>query len=183
VQAWTAALGENAPNPEEQHMQISMTHTFDAPIDKVWAMFGDPASHVSKFEQMGHHDVRIVTEEQTDDSLRIVITREVDIEGIPGFAKKFIKPRNTVTSDDHWERTGPTECAGKFSLDTKGVPMDIAGVTRATAAAERTDYEVTVDLKVSVPLIGGKLEGFAKGIVEKQLRQEFELGDAWLASH
>ncbi|HKY15251.1 MAG TPA: DUF2505 domain-containing protein [Microthrixaceae bacterium] len=164
-------------------MQISMTHTFDAPIEKVWAMFHDPASHVAKFETMGHHDVRVVTEEQTDDSLRIVITREVDIEGIPGFAKKFIKPRNTVTSDDHWEHNGPTSCGGRFTIDTKGVPMEIQGTTTATSNGQQTDYEVAVELKVSVPLIGGKLEGFGKGIVEKQLRQEFDLGDAWLASH
>ena len=164
-------------------MKISMTHTFAAPIDKVWAMFHDPASHVSKFEHMGHHNVEVVSHEVTDDSLHIVITREVDIDGIPGFAKKFIKPQNTVVTDDHWERRGADECGGRFTLDTKGVPMEIEGHTKATGSGDTTDYEVTVELKVKVPLIGGKLEGFGKSIVEKQLNEEFTLGDTWLADH
>jgi hypothetical protein len=164
-------------------MQIKKHHTFDAPIDKVWAMFHDPDSHVSKFEQMGHHGVTVTDQELTDDALRIVVTRQVDIEGIPGFAKKFIKPTNTVVSDDRWERRSDTECGGEFTLDTKGVPMAIRGQTAATADGDRTDYEVVVELKVNVPLVGGKLEGFGKGIVDKQLDQEFALGDAWLASH
>ena len=164
-------------------MKIEMHHRFDAPIDKVWAMFGDPQSHVTKFEKMGHHDVEVVSEEATDDSLHIVITRNVDIDGIPGFAKKFIKPTNTVVSDDRWERRSETECGGEFTLDTKGVPMAIHGHTKATADGDQTTYDVTVELKVNVPLIGGKLEGFGKGITERQLQQEFELGDAWLASH
>ena len=160
-----------------------MTHTFDAPIDDVWAMFGDPDSHVAKFEGMGHHDVTIVDQERTADRLHLVITREVDIDAIPGFAKKFIKPRNTVVSDDVWERPSDDECGGRFSLDTKGVPMAIDGSTRATADGEVTQYEIDVDISVKVPIIGGKMEGFAKGIVEKQLTQEFALGDRWLTDH
>jgi hypothetical protein len=164
-------------------MQIKKHHTFDAPIDRVWAMFHDPDSHVTKFEKMGHHGVTVTEQDLTDDSLRIVITRQVDIEGIPGFAKKFIKPTNTVISDDRWERRSETECGGEFTLDTKGVPMAIKGQTSATADGDRTDYEVVVELKVNVPLVGGKLEGFGKGIVDKQLDEEFALGDAWLAAH
>ena len=164
-------------------MQISMTHTFAAPFEKVWAMFADPASHVAKFERMGHHDVKIVSQEATDDSLHIVVTREVDIDQIPGFAKKFIKPRNTVVSDDLWERRSDAEAGGTFTIDTKGLPMKVQGHTTAKAAGDSVDYEVNVELKVNVPLVGGKLEGFGKGIIEKQLREEFDLGDAWLTEH
>lgn len=160
-----------------------MHHTFDAPIDKVWAMFSDPASHVAKFEAMGHHGVEVLTEERSDDGLRIVITREVDVEGIPGFAKKFLKPRNTVVTDDRWRDRGDGTYGGEFTLDTKGVPFDTHGTTLIEPDGDRTLYTVTIELEVSVPLIGGKLEGFGKGIVEKQLRREFELGDEWLAAH
>jgi hypothetical protein len=164
-------------------MKLTMTHTFDASPAECWAMFHDPASHVAKFEGMGHHDVTVLEEERTDDALHIVITREVDVDGIPGFAKKFIKPRNTVVSDDRWEDRGDGTYGGQFTLDTKGVPMDILGRTSLSADGDGSHYEVTVELKVNVPLIGGKLEGFGKGIVESQLNKEFELGDRWLAAH
>ena len=164
-------------------MELTVHHTFDVPIDAVWAMFADPASHVAKFEGMGHHDVTILESKSTDDELHVVITREVDIDAIPGFARKFIKPRNTVVSDDRWERRTDTECGGWFTLETQGVPMAIEGYTTVRADGEVSQYEVTVVLKVKVPLIGAKLEGFGKGIVDKQLTQEFALGDQWLATH
>jgi hypothetical protein len=164
-------------------MQTVRHHTFSAPIDKCWAMFHDPASHVAKFEGMGHHDVEVLDQSSTDTSLHIEVTREVDVDGIPGFAKKFVKPRNTVVSIDDWSDNGDGTYGGGFSLDTKGVPVQIAGTTRLTADGDVTHYEVTVEITVKVPLVGGKLADFSRGIVEKQLDEEFALGDTWLESH
>ena len=112
------------------------------------------------------------------------VTFDVDVDGIPGFAKKFIKPRNTVVSIDDWNDHGDGTYGGTFTLDTQGVPVDIKGETHLEAdGADKSTYTVTIDIKVSVPLVGGKLENFSKGIVDKQMDEEFRLGDAWLASH
>ncbi len=164
-------------------MRTVMHHTFEASGALCWRMFHDPASHVAKFEGMGHHGVTVLEQDQTDDELRIVITREVDLEGIPGFARKFVKPRNTVVSTDRWQDRGDGTYGGEFTLDTKGAPVEISGSTLLTPDGDRTHYEVTVEIEVKVPLVGGKLANFSKGIVEKQLTQEFALGDTWLASH
>lgn len=164
-------------------MQIVRTHTYDAPIERCWRMFSDPASHVAKFEGMGHHDVTVLEEEALDDGLRIVVTREVDVDGIPGFAKKFVKPRNTVVSIDEWRDNGDGTYGATLQIDTKGVPIAMDGVTTLEADGDRTRCTVTVDLSVSVPLVGGKLANFAKGIVDEQLDEEFALGDVWLAEH
>jgi hypothetical protein len=103
---------------------------------------------------------------------------------IPSFAKKFIKPRNTVVSIDDWNDFGDGTFGGTFTLDTHGVPVDIKGQTLLVANGDdKSDYTVTIDIKVSVPLIGGKLENFSKGIVNAQMDEEFRLGDAWLAEH
>ncbi len=164
-------------------MRTVMHHTFEATAAQCWAMFHDPDSHVAKFEGMGHHGVTVLEQDQTEDELRIVVTREVDVDGIPGFAKRFVKPRNTVVSTDLWQDRGDGTYGGEFTLDTKGAPVEIAGTTSLTPDGDRTHYEVAVEIEVKVPLVGGKLADFSKTIVEKQLVHEFELGDAWLASH
>ena len=115
--------------------------------------------------------------------LPVVIERMVDVE-VPGFAKKVIKPTNLLRSTDVWSDAGDGTYGGTFDLETKGVPIETRGRTRLTADGDdRTTYEVTIDLKVKVPLIGGKIADFSKGIIDKQLDQEFQLGDAWLAEH
>ena len=165
-------------------MKLTMTHTFDHPVEKCWEMFSDPASHVAKFEGMGHEGVTVLDEERTDASLHIVITREVEVDGIPGFAKKFIKPRNTLVTDDTWTDHGDGTYGGQFTLDTKGVPIDATGTTKLVASSDSaTEYTVGLDVSINVPLVGKKLGGFAKGMIEEQLAEEFRMGDEWLAAH
>ena len=164
-------------------VDITREHTFDAPIASVWAMFHDPASHAAKFTAMGHRDLEVVDEKLTDDALRIVISRAVDTE-LPGFAKKVLKPTNTVVSTDEWRDFGDGTFGGTFSADTKGAPIKVSGRTRIEPdGPKRTHYVVTTTIDVKVPLIGGKLADFSKGIINGQMDDEFRLGDAWLASH
>lgn len=164
-------------------MEITREHVFDHPIEKCWAMFHDPASHVAKFTAMGHRDLEVIEEKTTEDSLRMVIERVVDVD-VPGFAKKVIKPTNLVRSTDLWNDHGNGTYGGTFDLETKGAPIETRGRTELTPEGDgRTRYVVTIDLKVKVPLIGGKIADFSKGIIERQLADEFRLGDEWLAAH
>ena len=163
-------------------MQLTSTHTFDAPIDAVWAMFSDPESHLAKFASMGHREIEVLEQEVDDDRLRIVVSRVVDVE-LPGFARKVLSPSNTVVSDDRWERRDDGTCGGTFTVDTKGAPVKASGTTRLTPDGDRTDYEVTVEVDVKVPVIGRKIADWAKGDIAAQFDQEFAAGDAWLAEH
>ncbi len=165
-------------------MDVTRTHTFDATPTQCWAMFSDPESHVNKFTVMGHHDVTVLEKKKTKKQLRMVITREVDIDGIPGFAKKFVKPRNTVVSTDEWNDLGDGTYGGTFSIDTKGVPLKLDGDTSIVDAGDgKSLYTVVLQISVNLPLIGGKLADFGKGIALKQLDEEFAIGDEWLAAH
>jgi len=175
-----SGIGQNLP------MEILCTHTFAAPIGDCWEMFHDPASHQAKFIAMGHRDLSVVSCDQTDSTLRLVIDRLVDVE-VPGFAQRIIKPTNTLRSTDEWRSNGDGTYAGNFELETKGVPIQIKGSTSLTQAqgkraSSSTLYEVRIELSVKVPLIGGKIANFSKRIVTEQLEMEFSLGDEWLAS-
>jgi uncharacterized protein YndB with AHSA1/START domain len=162
-------------------VDIKREHTFDAPIAKVWKMFSDPASHISKFEAMGHRDVEVVEEKKTKSGLKMVINRTVEVD-LPGFAKRVLKPANTVVSTDRWNDNGDGTYGGTFSADTKGAPIKVNGTTLIEADGKnRTHYVVHTTIEVKVPLIGGKLSDFSKGIVNKQMDDEFRLGDQWLA--
>jgi hypothetical protein len=93
-----------------------------------------------------------------------------------------------LRSTDEWRSNKDGTYEGNFELETKGVPIQITGSTSlkeppGNKAASSTLYEVRINLSVNVPLIGGKIANFSKGIVTDQLEMEFKLGDDWLASH
>ena len=163
-------------------MQHEAVHHFEAPIAAVWAMFTDPEAHVTKFDSMGHRDIKVL--ETTNDGTEFVIKIERVVEvDLPGFARKVLKPSNTVISTDRWRDEGDGTYGGGFVLDTIGAPVDIKGTTRLEPDGDRTTYHVTFELNVNVPLIGGKIANWAKGDALEQLQAEFDAGDAWLASH
>ncbi len=95
-------------------MEFGLTHTFDAPAEKCWAMFSDPKSHVAKFTEMGHIGVEIVEKKKTKKQLHIVITREVAIDA---------SPRSSSNRRTHWSAPTPgttmaTAPTGANSLST-----------------------------------------------------------------
>src|SRR4051812_26621085 len=161
-------------------MDITGTHHFDRPIEEVFAAYLDPDSHVARFESMGHKDIRVRSVERGDDSLAITISRDVDID-VPGVAKKFLKPTNHVTSIDRWARVDGVPTS-RSKVELKGVPVDSSAVATLTADDDGTGctYEVTVSVKVKVPLVGDKIANALKGQLSEQIDAEFAAADAWL---
>lgn len=164
-------------------MDYTGTHVFDAPIERVWEMFRDKASHLAKFEAMGHTDIDVRSYEVDDERMTLVVARSVTVE-LPGFAKKVLQPTNTVVSTDVWEDRGDGTYGGHFEVSSPGTPISSTGTTLLRPEGDdRTYYEVQVDLEVKVPIIGRKIADWAKGDVAKQMDQEFAAGDTWLAQH
>src|SRR5262245_51725930 len=124
-------------------MQYAAEHTFEAPIERVWEMFRDQGAHLAKFEYMGHREIELLEYEMEPDHVHLIIRRVVDTE-LPGFAKKVLKPTNTVTTTDDWKANGDGTYGGHYVVDT-GTPVKIAGTTALRPEGERTHYTITVD--------------------------------------
>ena len=163
-------------------MDVTQSHTYDAPIDAVLDMFGDTDAITARYSGMGHRDIEIRECERTDDSLRVVSSRVVEVD-LPGFAKKVLSPTNTMVQTDTWTAAEDGTWAGTFSVDVAGAPVQLSGsMSLAPAGAAGTTHEVTISMKVKVPLVGGKISDWAaKNDVPKTLAAEFAAGDAWLA--
>lgn len=164
-------------------MDVTAKHTFEHPIEKVWAMFADQDSHVAKFEGMGHRDIKVLDYESDGTNVLIKVSRVVDVD-LPGFAKKVLKPTSTVESTDKWRDNGDGTYGGTFVAEPHGQPVEVKGTTSLKPDGDdRTIYEVKATVKVKVPLVGGKIENWAKGDILGQMDEEFEAGDKWLSSH
>ncbi len=164
-------------------MDLTSTHHFDRPFADVWAMLLDPDAHVAKYEHMGHREVAVTSADAGEGSLAVTIVRQVDID-VPGIAKKFINPSNTVTSADRWELTAPGEASGRTEVDIKGVPIQTTGsTTLVDDGAGGCDSTVRLTVKVKVPMVGEKVAGALRPQLEAQLEAEFAASEAWLAEH
>lgn len=164
-------------------MDVSDTHTYEAPVDAVLSMFGDPEAIVARYEGMGHRDVEVLECARTDASLVVRTTRVVEVD-LPGFARKVLSPTNTMVQTDRWTAAGDGTWDGTVEVEVKGAPVQMSGTMRLTPDGDATQMDLTLSMSVKVPLVGGKIADWAgKNDVPATMAAEFAAGDAWLADH
>ena len=164
-------------------MDVTGSHTYAAPIGTLLTMLGDPDATTAKYEGMGHRDVKILECDAAADSLRISSSRVVDID-LPGFAKKVLKPTNTMRQTDQWREGADGRWDGTFDVEVQGSPVHISGEMHLTPGEGTCTHDVIISVVVKVPLVGGKIADWAaKNDVRRTLDAEFEAGDRWVADH
>jgi hypothetical protein len=164
-------------------MDVKGTHTYQVPIEAVLAMLRDPDATVAKYESMGHRDVTVIDCAGDDTQLRVESSRVVDVD-LPGFAKKVLKPTNTMRQVDEWTATGDGGWDGTFDVDVHGAPIHLSGTMRLTPGSGSCTEAITIAVAVKVPLIGGKIADWAaKNDVQRSLDGEFAFNERWLADH
>jgi hypothetical protein len=148
---------------------------YQASAADVYAMLADPAFRQRSADAMGvvSADVSITP---TGDGMSVTIDQVQRTEGIPGFAKKFAGETTRAVQREEW--TSPTEAT--IRIETPGKPTTIAGTLRLTESGGITTETMEADVKVKVPLIGGKLESLMGDLVAKGMDKEHTAGSAWL---
>ena len=164
-------------------MDVESSHVYEASIQAVLAMLRDREATVAKYEGMGHGSVDILDCSGDDGHLRVESSRVVDVD-LPGFAKKVLKPTNTMHQTDEWRRAADGGWDGTFDVDVQGSPVHLSGTMRLTPGPGTCTEEIKVTVTVKVPLIGGKIAGWAaNNDVKRTLAAEFAFGETWLAQH
>jgi len=154
-------------------MKMRVAHHFDADVETVFALMSDPDFCMRKYADAGATDIQ-VDSDQRDDGPRLVSKRKVTVD-LPGFAKKVMQPTNTVQQTDEWapaDSDGSRVC--RYKVEVQGVPSRIDGTVTLTGEGNGTRQEVEAEVKVSIPLLGGKLEKFAVDNGIKALDHEAE---------
>ena len=161
-------------------MGFSGDQTYQAPVEAVIALFVDSNVVRARYEAAGDRDIEILECGPDGDGFVIRTSRTVDVD-LPGFARRVLKPTNTLVQVDRW---GPADAAGArngdFAIEVKGAPLKIRGTMRVAPAGGGCRHIVQGKLDVKVPVIGGKLAGWAEGPSQQRLDAEYEFHRARL---
>jgi Protein of unknown function (DUF2505) len=156
-------------------MRLHHELAYDAPPEDVLAMISDPLfwDRVGEANSALSCTATVGTEAGTT---RVVIDQEQKVVGVPSFAKKFVGDSTRAIITQVWHGRDAT-----YEVDTPGKPTSITGT--ATLAENGTGSRLTYDLEVkaSVPLVGGKLEKLVVELTDDGFDKEQAVGAAWLA--
>lgn len=159
-------------------MARRLTHelTYDAPLAEVSAMLRDQdfRERVCEARHVLRHQVSVVPE---GEATVVTVDEHESAEDIPGFARKFVGDEINVVQTETW--TSPEHADVHVTIPHK--PGDIHGTIRLVEAEGRTTETVDLEIKVAIPIVGGKIEGLVSDLLLKALRIEEKIGREHLA--
>lgn len=156
-------------------MRIRHQLKYDASPEDVYAMLSDPAfrQRVCAAMDTVSHDVAI---DETDAGMSVRIDMVQHTHGVPGFAKKIVGDQTRIIQSEQWAETR----AADLQVEIPGKPGHIRGRITLTGDASGTVEAFEGEATVSIPLVGGKLEGVIEKLFLKGMDTEQGVGAAWL---
>jgi len=149
---------------------------YDAPPDQVFEMLADPDFRRAACEAQDviSADVQL---QRDGDGFTLVVDQLQRTDDLPGFARTFAGESTQAVQRETWTaREG-----GSLEIEAPGKPTKISGTIRLEPNGSGTTEVVELEIKVKVPLIGGKLEKLMAEKVTAGMDAEHEVGRAYLS--
>ncbi len=156
-------------------MKFSHEVSYDATAAEVFAMLADPAFRRRSADAMGVISAE-VSVSPLGEGMRVRIDQVQPTEGLPGFARKFAGSTTKAVQLEEWS----TARQAAISIETPGKPTSIRGTLTLVENDGVTTETMDAEIKVKVPLIGGRLETLMAHLVAAGMDKEHAAGAAWL---
>lgn len=156
--------------------RLSHDLTYHAPLPRVREMLHDPAFRelVCERQRVLRHHVEVVPGAPGP---TVTVTQVQQVRKVPAFATKFVGDEVEITQVEQW--TSPT--AGEVTISVPHLPTSVGGTLGLREDDGVTVHTVDLRIKVSVPLVGSKLEALVSDLFTKALEAEGKAGRDYLA--
>jgi hypothetical protein len=146
-------------------------------VEEVRGMLAEPDFRQAVCEHQGVEDSEVTIEEYDDGSMTVDTHRTYGSDFVPPFARKFVGETIDVVQREEW--TSPTEAT--WDLTIPGKPGQMTGSARLVQQGSDTVETVTGEVRIGIPLVGGKLEDLIAGLTRDAFHAENKVGAKWLA--
>ncbi len=169
-------------NGNLRRMATSLEHrsTFAAAADETYRTLVDKAFLTDRLRDIGGKDATLLDHAQSGERVTFRMRQGVDAARLPGAVRSILNGDLVVEREERWQPESGAY-AGTSRVTITGVPGDIQGRSRIAGTGADATLVITAQVKVSIPLIGGKLEKVVAEQVGKLLAAEAEYAEKWLA--
>ncbi len=149
--------------------------SYDAGPDRVFEMLADPAFReaVCAAQDVLSAEVDL---ERSGAGFSLTVDQQQRTDDLPSFARTFAGDSTRAVQREVWEDS----TGGTLRIETPGKPSEISGTITLRPEGSGTVEIVELELRVRVPLIGGKLEKLMGDKVRNGMDVEHGVGTDWL---
>lgn len=154
-------------------MTATMRNVFESggEVPAVFAVLTSPEWPQRKAAEL-HDGSQLVTRtERPDGGVLFAVSRTLP-DGVPGPLQKFLPSDGRVLQTDDWSAERDGVRTGTWKVEIAGAPARMGGTMRLEPLAEGSRYTIEGQVKVSVPLIGGRAETFIASLVHRLAERE-----------
>lgn len=160
-------------------MKLRRDLSYDASPAEVRAMLATPAFREAACaaQDVVSADVSIEsTGTGATGGMQVVVDQVQRTDDLPAFARTFAGATTRAVQREEWSGAD----RASLVIEAPGSPATIRGSITLTPSGAGTVETVELDIKVSVPLIGGKLEKLLADRIIAGMDAEHRVGTAWL---
>jgi Protein of unknown function (DUF2505) len=150
--------------------------TYDAPPADVFAMLADAEFRRASCAAQDVISAEVHLEREGN-GFTLSLDQQQRTDDLPSFARTFAGDSTRAIQHEHWEDT----TGGTLRIDAPGKPSEVKGTITLRPEGSGTREIVELELRVKVPLVGGKLEKLLAEKVAAGMDAEHEVGVRWLA--
>lgn len=158
-------------------MKFSKTITFDATPEKVLEILTDPRFREEVALRAGADSAEITVEEQPDGRVRASVDTVNDGAQLSGIAKKVLGNQFKIHQEERWTSDEQADLV----VAVHGTPGKVRGTVTLRAVGDATEQIVDADIKVPIPIVGGKAEQIIASILGRVLKLQGTVGSEWLS--
>ena len=159
-------------------MQFTQSVSYPGTVDEVVAMYLTPAYLERRFGQFvvdGSSTVSVEGE-------RVSFAGTVRPELIPAAASHFVKSDLRIAFTEEWA-TNEAGATSRTSVTVDGAPVSVEATSTLAPADAGSTRDVTGNVSVRVPLLGGRIEKEAVAHLGRVVEREQALATQWLEEH
>jgi hypothetical protein len=128
----------------------------------------------ARFAGIGEAEV-----ETGDASITVISRRKIPVEYVPAAARGFVGD-GVVTQTDLWSLNGDDPVDGSWTATLNSAPATMGGGYTIANTADGCHLTVTAEVKVKIPLIGGKIEAEIRRYLGSLVSRQMEFTEEWL---
>jgi hypothetical protein len=164
--------------------QIDFRSVSPHTADEFYATMVDPDYLRARLERIGGPGADLLEHSADVQGARFVVRQGIEAEDLPSVVRGVLPGNLTIERNERWTRQDSGRYAGKVDVTIHGAPASATGGMRLRDLPDGgSELNVRANAQVSVPLIGGKIEGVIAEQVQRLLTAETAFTQDWLAGN
>lgn len=147
--------------------------TFEGTPEQVYELLTDQGFREQVAAGAGEGGSHSVSVTEGPDGRRSRVESRQPTTDFPAAARKVVGDTMTILQEEHW--TSPTEA--RMDVTIPGKPGSVRGTFRLEPRGETTVQVVDAEIKVGVPIVGGKVEKLIGQIMGNLLKLQAKLAN------